>query len=67
MADEIDLNSDQASINLYADSDLAPLSSLFNEMGNDRSGWTKFWNVADLAVDLAAAVPTARSKFICSQ
>ena len=67
MADEIDLNSDEASINLYADSDLAPLSTLFDEMGNDRSGWTKFWNVADLAVDLAAAIPTARGKLILRQ
>lgn len=67
MADEIDLNSDEASINLYADSDLAPLSTLFDEMGNDRSGWTKFWNAADLAVDLAVAVPTARSKPILCQ
>lgn len=61
MADEIDLNSDQVSQNLYADSDLAPLSELFGEMGRDRSGWTKVGDLLDLAVDLAVAVPTARN------
>jgi hypothetical protein len=61
MADEIDLNSDQVSQNLYADSDLAPLSELFGEMGRDRSFWTKVGNKLDLGVDLLAATFTARN------
>ena len=35
------------SLNVYEDSDLAPLSSLFQEMGNDRSFWSKVGGVAE--------------------
>lgn len=60
MADEIDLNSDQASQNLYADSDLAPLSQLFREMGNDRSGWRKFGQgFNDILDGLTLGIPAA--------
>jgi hypothetical protein len=53
MADEIDLNSDQVSQNLYADSDLAPLSQLFDEMGSDRSSWRKFGQGLNDLLDIA--------------
>ena len=58
MADnnDIDITSDEASQNLYSDSDLAPLSSLFVEMGNDRSAWAKvggfFEDVAGITTEV---------------
>ena len=56
---DIDITSDQASQNLYADSDLAPMTSLFGEMGKDRSFWSKVGSVVNLGIDLSAAVVTA--------
>lgn len=61
MADEIDLNSDQVSQNLYADSDLAPLSELFGEMGRDRSFWSKIGSHVDLISDIGVATATFRT------
>ena len=57
MADnnDIDIASDQASQNLYADSDLAPMTSLFGEMGRDRSFWSQVTSGVAKVVDLAAA------------
>ncbi len=63
MAEEIDLNSNDASQNLYADSDLAPLSSLFGEMAADRSFGTKIKNWSNFVGDLGTAVVTTRSKY----
>jgi hypothetical protein len=60
MADnnDIDITSDQASQNLYADSDLAPMTSLFGEMGRDRSFWSQVSSGVAKVVDVAAAYAT---------
>ena len=46
------------STDLYEDSDLAPLSSLFGEMGRDRSFWTKIGDAAHSLFDVTAATLT---------
>jgi hypothetical protein len=48
---EIDITGNEASQNLYADSDLAPISSLFGEMGSDRSFLSKAANFFDFIGD----------------
>jgi hypothetical protein len=55
---DIDITSDQASQNLYADSDLAPMTSLFGEMGKDRSFWSQVGSGINLGIDLSAAIVT---------
>lgn len=40
-------------LNLYEDSDLAPISTLFGEMGNDRSFWAKVGGVFEDAVGIS--------------
>ena len=66
MADnnDIDITSDQASQNLYADSDLAPMTSLFGEMGRDRSFWSKVSSGVAKVVDLAAATVTGGTSLL---
>ena len=61
MADnnDIDITSDQASQNLYADSDLAPMTSLFGEMGRDRSFWQQVSSGVAKSVDIIAAVASS--------
>jgi|LakMenEpi03Aug12_release.lakeMendotaPanAssembly.Ray.scaffolds.fasta_scaffold1142731_2 hypothetical protein len=39
---------------VYEDSDLAPISSLFGEMGNDRSFWAKAGGVFEDALGYSA-------------
>lgn len=46
------------SLNVYEDSDLAPISSLFGEMGRDRSFWTKIGDAGHVLFDLSAATLT---------
>lgn len=48
---------------LYADSDLAPLSELFGEMGDDRSFWRKYvGDVYNAVSDFSKARVTFRNK-----
>jgi hypothetical protein len=46
------------STDIYEDSDLAPLSSLFGEMGRDRSFWTKIGDAGHVLFDVGAAILT---------